>query len=330
MLLVLGKFPMRSVKERIPRHKVTSSRTSLFEFGLPVGLVRKHHRFHILNHRFVGLNRDWEEDEQPLKSPSHHRTAVAATHSTLLPLPSFTPPPPSREEEEEEEEESNKMTTNKQLSQKESDIKMMSAAEVHLGTKICNYQMERYNLTSSSDATMNVSLSGIHIVDLSETWEKLQKAARDIIASKNPQDIIASFPAGSLSSQDTEVTSTPVLSVLNPPSPEMELISDMRAQIQQLHQEMSLLRDSVKTCLDAKASLKQSVQGENPMKRKCCVRDETQVEAVLYMCGHMCTCLKCANELHWSEGQCPIYRTQIMDIVRVFFKQETEIKKKGS
>lgn len=137
-------------------------------------------------------------------------------------------------------------------------------------------------------------------------------------SSRSSSHIFASSPTGSWSSQDTEVTSTPVLSV-HPLSPEMELISDMRAQIQQLHQEMSLLRDSVKTCLDANASLQQSVHGENPMKRKCCVCDETQVEAVLYMCGHMCTCLKCANELHWSGGKCPICRAQIMDVVRVFF-----------
>ncbi|KAJ4873930.1 RING/U-box superfamily protein [Raphanus sativus] len=131
--------------------------------------------------------------------------------------------------------------------------------------------------------------------------------------------IFASSPAGSWSCQDTEVNSTPVLSVHNPPSTEMELISDMRSQIQQLQQEMSLLRDSVKTCLSANTSLQQSVHRENPMKRKCCVCDETQVEAVLYRCGHMCTCLKCANELHWSGGKCPICRAQIMDVVRVFF-----------
>ncbi|KAJ0237857.1 hypothetical protein HA466_0247560 [Hirschfeldia incana] len=138
-------------------------------------------------------------------------------------------------------------------------------------------------------------------------------------SSRSSSHTFASSPAGSWSSQDTEVTSTPALSVHNPLSPEMELISDMRAQIQQLHQEMSLLRDSVKTCLDANASLQQSVHGENPMKRKCCVCDETQVQAVLYMCGHMCTCLKCANELHWSGGKCPICQAQIMDVVRVFF-----------
>ena len=143
---------------------------------------------------------------------------------------------------------------------------------------------------------------------------------RDDSSRSSSSHIFASSPAGSWSCQDTEeVTSTPVLSVHNPRSSEMELISDMRAQIQQLQQEMSLLRDSVKTCLDANASLQQSVHGENPMKRKCCVCDETQVEAVLYMCGHMCTCLKCANELHWSGGKCPVCRAQIMDVVRVYF-----------
>lgn len=99
----------------------------------------------------------------------------------------------------------------------------------------------------------------------------------------------------------------------------MELISGMRSQIQQLQQEMSVLRDSVKICLDANASLQQKVHRENPMKRKCCVCDETQVEAVLYKCGHMCMCLKCANELHCSGGKCPICRAQIVDVVRVFF-----------
>ena len=38
-----------------------------------------------------------------------------------------------------------------QLSQKEADIKMMCAAEVHLGTKNCNYQMERYVFKRRND-----------------------------------------------------------------------------------------------------------------------------------------------------------------------------------
>lgn len=55
------------------------------------------------------------------------------------------------------EEESSKMATNVQLSQKESDIKMMCAAEVHLGTKNCNYQMERYVFKRRNDGNLSSS-----------------------------------------------------------------------------------------------------------------------------------------------------------------------------
>ncbi|XP_010428118.2 PREDICTED: 40S ribosomal protein Sa-1 [Camelina sativa] len=69
-----------------------------------------------------------------------------------------------------------------QLSQREADIRMMCAAEVHLGTKNCNYQMERYVFKRRND--------GIYIFNLGKTWEKLMMAARVIVAIENPQDII--------------------------------------------------------------------------------------------------------------------------------------------
>lgn len=68
------------------------------------------------------------------------------------------------------------------LSQKEADIQMMLAADVHLGTKNCDFQMERYVYKRRSD--------GIFIINLGKTWEKLQLAARVIVAIENPQDII--------------------------------------------------------------------------------------------------------------------------------------------
>ncbi|KAJ7951451.1 40S ribosomal protein SA, partial [Quillaja saponaria] len=68
------------------------------------------------------------------------------------------------------------------LSQKEADIQMMLAAEVHLGTKNCDFQMERYVFKRRND--------GIYIINLGKTWEKLQLAARAIVAIENPQDII--------------------------------------------------------------------------------------------------------------------------------------------
>ncbi|KAE9595873.1 hypothetical protein Lal_00031118 [Lupinus albus] len=70
----------------------------------------------------------------------------------------------------------------RQLSQKELDIQLMLAAEVHLGTKNCDFQMERYIFKRRFD--------GIYIINLGKTWEKLQLAARVIVGIENPQDII--------------------------------------------------------------------------------------------------------------------------------------------
>ncbi|KAG5226365.1 40S ribosomal protein [Salix suchowensis] len=62
---------------------------------------------------------------------------------------------------------------------------MMLAAEVHLGTKNCDFQMERYVFKRRND--------GIYIINLGKTWEKLLLAARVIVAIENPQDMIVQF-----------------------------------------------------------------------------------------------------------------------------------------
>jgi len=69
------------------------------------------------------------------------------------------------------------------LTQKEADIQLMLAAQVHLGTKNCDFQMERYVFRRRQD--------GIYIINLSKTWDKLCLAARIIVAVENPQDMIA-------------------------------------------------------------------------------------------------------------------------------------------
>ncbi|GAA0161364.1 ribosomal protein [Lithospermum erythrorhizon] len=74
------------------------------------------------------------------------------------------------------------MASQKQLSTKELDIQMMLAAEAHLGTKNCDFQMERYVFKRRND--------GIYIINLGKTYEKLMMAARVIVSIENPQDII--------------------------------------------------------------------------------------------------------------------------------------------
>lgn len=59
---------------------------------------------------------------------------------------------------------------------------MLLAASCHLGTKNCDYQMERYVWKRRSD--------GIFVINVGKTWEKLVLAARIIVAIENPADIV--------------------------------------------------------------------------------------------------------------------------------------------
>ncbi|KAI6704838.1 hypothetical protein NL676_007800 [Syzygium grande] len=110
-------------------------------------------------------------------------------------------------------------------------------------------------------------------------------------------------------------------------SMEMELIIDLRGQMRQLQREMSELRKSIKGCMEMQVTLQDSMKQEMisaksvdkvPRKGNCCVCYEKQVDSLLYRCGHMCACLKCAHELQWSSGKCPICRAPIVDVVRAY------------
>lgn len=69
------------------------------------------------------------------------------------------------------------------LTQREEDIQMMLAAQVHIGTKNADAQMSQYIWRRRND--------GIHIINVGKTWEKLMLAARVIVAIENPTDVCA-------------------------------------------------------------------------------------------------------------------------------------------
>jgi small subunit ribosomal protein SAe len=70
------------------------------------------------------------------------------------------------------------------------DIKMLLAANCHIGSKNCDDSMKGYVFDRRAD--------GIHIINLQKTWEKIVLAARIIVAVENPADIcvISARPYG--------------------------------------------------------------------------------------------------------------------------------------
>jgi len=69
------------------------------------------------------------------------------------------------------------------LALKEEDLRMMLAANCHIGTKNCDAHMAQYVWKRRQD--------GVHLINLGKTWEKLVLAARIIVAIENPDDVVA-------------------------------------------------------------------------------------------------------------------------------------------
>jgi small subunit ribosomal protein SAe len=65
----------------------------------------------------------------------------------------------------------------------ESDVRLMLAAKVHVGTKNVDPNMRRYIWGARDDS--------VPIINLGKTWEKLVLAARVIVAVENPTDVCA-------------------------------------------------------------------------------------------------------------------------------------------
>jgi len=65
----------------------------------------------------------------------------------------------------------------------EDDLKQLLAAKAHLGTRNLDPQLERYVWRRRVD--------GVYVLNLGKTWQKIQLAARAIVAIENPEDVIS-------------------------------------------------------------------------------------------------------------------------------------------
>ena len=57
---------------------------------------------------------------------------------------------------------------------------------------------------------------------------------------------------------------------------------------------------------------------QSHVQTECVICYESDVDCVLYSCGHMCMCYQCATQQWSASGECPLCRATIRDVIRTY------------
>ncbi|KAK7261282.1 hypothetical protein RIF29_27591 [Crotalaria pallida] len=122
-------------------------------------------------------------------------------------------------------------------------------------------------------------------------------------------------------------------------------IGDLRIDMVRLQQRMNNMQRMMEACMDMQLELQRSIKQEVSAalnrstsssgmhvhdsqddqcnwecvrKGLCCICCEGNIDSLLYRCGHMCTCSKCANGLLQSKRKCPMCHAPVVEVIRAY------------
>ncbi|KAK8596197.1 hypothetical protein V6N12_064696 [Hibiscus sabdariffa] len=129
---------------------------------------------------------------------------------------------------------------------------------------------------------------------------------------------------------------------------EWDIINDLRVDLARLQQRMNNMQRMLGACMEMQLELQRTIRQEvsaamnhssssqaagvmddssskknahnwdNVRKGICCICSKGNIDSLLYRCGHMCACSKCANELFQHGAKCPMCRAPVIEVIRAY------------
>ncbi|MCD7468706.1 hypothetical protein HAX54_007124 [Datura stramonium] len=128
---------------------------------------------------------------------------------------------------------------------------------------------------------------------------------------------------------------------------EWDIINELKIDMAVLQQRMNDMQRMLQTCMEMQVELQRSVRQEvsaalnrsagstdvyicgdgllndeskwdKVRKGICCLCCNNNIDSLLYRCGHMCTCSKCAEKLVHEKAKCPMCLAPVVEVIRAF------------
>ncbi|KAE8691817.1 Ring/U-Box superfamily protein [Hibiscus syriacus] len=127
---------------------------------------------------------------------------------------------------------------------------------------------------------------------------------------------------------------------------ECDIINDLRVDLDRMQQRMNSMQRMLGACMEMQLELQRAIRQEvsaslnhsagsqgiihdNSLSKNshnwdsvrkgiCCICSDGNIDSLLYRCGHMCSCFKCANELIKRGAKCPMCRAPVVDVIRAY------------